>query len=148
MVWAAVVIAKDGNYEVTSGKVVGLFSGLLIFHGALVRLACPLNGIPSLMTGILNAVLGLHRTVLRRAILQRSRRDSYSLTLARPLVRDSRFTSSSFSVLRRSIQSLLSSCWRRRAAITCTVRAMYLALKASSTKRMDGTTGWRSYLDY
>lgn len=38
MIWAAVVIAKDGNYEVTSGKVVGLFSGLLIFHGILVRL--------------------------------------------------------------------------------------------------------------
>lgn len=38
MIWAAVVIAKDGNYEVTSGKVVGLFVGLLLFHGTLVRL--------------------------------------------------------------------------------------------------------------
>jgi hypothetical protein len=38
MIWAAVVVAKDGNYEVTSGKVVGLFAGLLIFHGILVRL--------------------------------------------------------------------------------------------------------------
>ena len=37
MIWAAVVVAKDGNYEVTSGKVVGLFAGLLIFHGTLVR---------------------------------------------------------------------------------------------------------------
>ncbi len=37
MIWAAVVVAKDGNYEVTSGKVVGLFSGLLILHGILVR---------------------------------------------------------------------------------------------------------------
>jgi hypothetical protein len=37
MIWAAVVIAKDGNYEVTSGKVVGLFAVLLIFHGILVR---------------------------------------------------------------------------------------------------------------
>ncbi len=37
MIWAAVVVAKDGNYEVTSGKVVGLFSGLLIPHGILVR---------------------------------------------------------------------------------------------------------------
>jgi hypothetical protein len=37
MIWAAVVVAKDGNYEVTSGKVVGLFAGLLILHGALVR---------------------------------------------------------------------------------------------------------------
>jgi len=37
MIWAAVVIAKDGNYEVTSGKVVSLFVGLLVFHGTLVR---------------------------------------------------------------------------------------------------------------
>lgn len=35
MIWAAVVVAKDGNYEVTSGKVVGLFVGLLVFHGIL-----------------------------------------------------------------------------------------------------------------
>jgi hypothetical protein len=38
MIWAAVVVAKDGNYQVTSGKIVGLFAGLLIFHGILVRL--------------------------------------------------------------------------------------------------------------
>jgi hypothetical protein len=38
MIWAAVVVAKDGKYEVTSGKVVGLFVGLLVFHGILVRL--------------------------------------------------------------------------------------------------------------
>ena len=45
MIWAAVVIAKDGNYKVTPGKVVGLFSGLLIFHGILVCLGHdPLNG--------------------------------------------------------------------------------------------------------
>ena len=37
MIWAAVVVAKDGNYEVTSGKVVGLFAALLVFHGTLVR---------------------------------------------------------------------------------------------------------------
>jgi hypothetical protein len=36
MIWAAVVVAKNGNYEVTSGKVVGLFVGLLFFHGTLV----------------------------------------------------------------------------------------------------------------
>jgi hypothetical protein len=50
MIWAAVVVAKDGKYEVTSGKVVGLFVGLLVFHGILVRLgmsacqwwSCPL----------------------------------------------------------------------------------------------------------
>ncbi|KAF8494443.1 amino acid permease [Russula emetica] len=39
MIWAAVVVAKDGNYEVTSGKVVGLFVGLLVFHGILNCLA-------------------------------------------------------------------------------------------------------------
>ncbi|KAF8487085.1 APC amino acid permease [Russula ochroleuca] len=39
MIWAAVVVAKDGNYEVTSGKVVGLFAGLLVFHGTLNCLA-------------------------------------------------------------------------------------------------------------
>ncbi|KAI0299018.1 amino acid/polyamine transporter I [Multifurca ochricompacta] len=39
MIWAAVVVAKDGNYEVTSGKVVGLFVGLLLFHGILNCLA-------------------------------------------------------------------------------------------------------------
>lgn len=39
MIWAAVVIAKDGDYEVTSGKVVGLCSGLLIVHGLLNSLA-------------------------------------------------------------------------------------------------------------
>jgi hypothetical protein len=53
MIWAAVVIAKDGNYEVTSGKVVGLFSGLLIFHGILVRLGHGCNGTMSLMTSVL-----------------------------------------------------------------------------------------------
>jgi hypothetical protein len=50
MIWAAVVIAKDGNYEVTSGKVVGLFSGLLIFHGILVRLGRARNGTFFLVT--------------------------------------------------------------------------------------------------
>jgi hypothetical protein len=37
MIWAAIVIAKDGNYQVTPGKVVGLFAVLLVFHGILVR---------------------------------------------------------------------------------------------------------------
>ncbi|KAH9008601.1 APC amino acid permease [Lactarius deliciosus] len=35
MIWAAVVVAKDGDYEVTSGKIVGLFTALLIFNGVL-----------------------------------------------------------------------------------------------------------------
>ncbi|KZV68624.1 APC amino acid permease [Peniophora sp. CONT] len=39
MIWAAVVIAKDGDYEVTDGKIVGLFVGLLCFHGLLNCLA-------------------------------------------------------------------------------------------------------------
>jgi hypothetical protein len=37
MIWAAVVVAKDGNYEISSGKTVGLFVVLLIIHGTLVR---------------------------------------------------------------------------------------------------------------
>ncbi|KAL4253752.1 Amino Acid-Polyamine-Organocation Transporter [Abortiporus biennis] len=39
MIWAAVVVAKDGAYEVTAGKTVGLFVGLLVFHGILNCLA-------------------------------------------------------------------------------------------------------------
>ncbi|KDQ55916.1 hypothetical protein JAAARDRAFT_180067 [Jaapia argillacea MUCL 33604] len=39
MIWAAVNVAKDGNYTVTPGMIVGLFSGLLIFHGILNSLA-------------------------------------------------------------------------------------------------------------
>lgn len=39
MIWAAVGVAKDGAYEVTPGKTVGLFVGLLIFHGILNSLA-------------------------------------------------------------------------------------------------------------
>jgi hypothetical protein len=44
MIWAAVVVAKDGNYEVTSRKVVGLFAALLILHGTLVRFSSCLLG--------------------------------------------------------------------------------------------------------
>lgn len=36
MIWAAVVVAKDGDYTLSSGKVVGVFAGLLVFHGILV----------------------------------------------------------------------------------------------------------------
>ncbi|KAH8079786.1 APC amino acid permease [Cristinia sonorae] len=39
MIWAAVVVAKDGEYTYTQGQVVGLFAGLLIFHGILNCLA-------------------------------------------------------------------------------------------------------------
>lgn len=35
MIWGAVVVGKGGNYEVTQGKVVGLFAALLVFHGVL-----------------------------------------------------------------------------------------------------------------
>ncbi|KAJ7756206.1 amino acid permease [Mycena metata] len=35
MILAATVIGKDGDFEVTQGKVVGLFAGLLIVHGLL-----------------------------------------------------------------------------------------------------------------
>ncbi|KAI0944606.1 hypothetical protein AcW1_002275 [Taiwanofungus camphoratus] len=39
MIWAAVVVGKDGNYVVTQGKAVGLFAGLLVFNGILNCLA-------------------------------------------------------------------------------------------------------------
>ncbi|KAF4568205.1 hypothetical protein EYR40_010395 [Pleurotus pulmonarius] len=39
MIWAAVVIGKDENYPLTQGKIVGLFAGLLVFHGILNSLA-------------------------------------------------------------------------------------------------------------
>jgi hypothetical protein len=39
MIWAAVVVGTDGAFVVTQGKVVGLFCGLLVFHGILVRTA-------------------------------------------------------------------------------------------------------------
>ncbi|KAF4586398.1 hypothetical protein EYR38_010674 [Pleurotus pulmonarius] len=39
MIWAAVVVGKDENYPLTQGKIVGLFAGLLIFHGILNSLA-------------------------------------------------------------------------------------------------------------
>ncbi|KAL5498420.1 TPO5_3 [Sanghuangporus vaninii] len=35
MIWAAVVLGKDGDFEITQGKTVGLFTGLLIVHGIL-----------------------------------------------------------------------------------------------------------------
>ncbi|KAJ6463398.1 APC amino acid permease [Mycena sanguinolenta] len=39
MILAAVVIGRDGDFEVTSGKVVGLFAGLLVLHGLLNSVA-------------------------------------------------------------------------------------------------------------
>ncbi|KAI0369290.1 APC amino acid permease [Pilatotrama ljubarskyi] len=39
MIWAAVVVGKDGDFTVTPGKTVGLFAGLLILHGILNCLA-------------------------------------------------------------------------------------------------------------
>ena len=70
MIWAAVVVAKDGNYVVTSGKVVGLFAALLILHGILVRFSpCPLGGCESPYDmGVKTPFLGLRRIVLRRVI--------------------------------------------------------------------------------
>ncbi|KAF9784694.1 APC amino acid permease [Thelephora terrestris] len=35
MIWAAVSIAKDGNFNISTGKTVGLFSGLMVLHGLL-----------------------------------------------------------------------------------------------------------------
>ncbi|KAJ7153535.1 amino acid permease [Mycena crocata] len=39
MILAAAVIGKDGEFEVTQGKVVGLFAGLLVVHGLLNSVA-------------------------------------------------------------------------------------------------------------
>ncbi|KAF9512453.1 hypothetical protein BS47DRAFT_1382962 [Hydnum rufescens UP504] len=39
MIWAAVVIGKNGHYSPSSGQVVGLFVGLLIVHGILNSVA-------------------------------------------------------------------------------------------------------------
>ncbi|KAF8622285.1 hypothetical protein AX15_007151 [Amanita polypyramis BW_CC] len=39
MIWAAVYIGKDGQYQITQGKVVGLFIALLAIHGILNSLA-------------------------------------------------------------------------------------------------------------
>ena len=36
MIWAAVVVGRGDTYEVTAGKSVGLFAGLLVLHGLLV----------------------------------------------------------------------------------------------------------------
>ncbi|KAI0684049.1 amino acid permease-domain-containing protein [Cytidiella melzeri] len=35
MIWAAVVVGKDGNYTLTTGKTVGLTTALLVVHGLL-----------------------------------------------------------------------------------------------------------------
>ncbi|THH06582.1 hypothetical protein EW145_g3989 [Phellinidium pouzarii] len=39
MIWAAVVIGKDGDFVITQGKTVGLFAGLLVLHGILNSVA-------------------------------------------------------------------------------------------------------------
>lgn len=39
MIWAAVSIGKGPEFELTSGKTVGLFTGLMVFHGVLNSLA-------------------------------------------------------------------------------------------------------------
>ncbi|KAF8901008.1 APC amino acid permease [Gymnopilus junonius] len=39
MILAAVTIGKDGDFEITAGKTVGLFTGLLIIHGLLNSIA-------------------------------------------------------------------------------------------------------------
>lgn len=55
MIWAAVVIAKP-DYEITSGKVVGVFVGLLVFHGLLNCLAT--RWLARLTTGFVFVNLG------------------------------------------------------------------------------------------
>ena len=62
-IWAAVVVAKDGNYTVTSGKIVGLFVALLVIvrdffiHLLAIRPTNSLTRTPCLRQhGILNSV--------------------------------------------------------------------------------------------
>lgn len=61
MIWAAVVVAKDGNYEITSGKIVGLFVVLLIIHGTLVRTVQALQLVEHPLTCLLGQHLFLRR---------------------------------------------------------------------------------------
>ncbi|KAF8064061.1 APC amino acid permease [Lyophyllum atratum] len=56
MIWAAVVIGKGGNYEVTQGKVVGLFAALLVFHGILNSLTT--RSLARMTTGFVFVNLG------------------------------------------------------------------------------------------
>ncbi|KAG6861811.1 hypothetical protein C0995_011692 [Termitomyces sp. Mi166 len=56
MIWAAVVVGKGGNYEVTQGKVVGLFAALLVLHGILNSLAT--RQLARLTTGFVFVNLG------------------------------------------------------------------------------------------
>jgi hypothetical protein len=64
MIWAAVVVAKDGNYKITSGKIVGLFVVLLIIHGILVRTIRAIQLVIQPLT-----YLVAHRLCLRRVEL-------------------------------------------------------------------------------
>lgn len=56
MIWAAVVVAKNGDYTLSSGKVVGVFAGLLVFHGILNCLAT--RWLARLTTGFVFVNLG------------------------------------------------------------------------------------------
>ncbi|GJE92870.1 amino acid permease [Phanerochaete sordida] len=55
MIWAAVVVAKP-DYEITAGKTVGVFVGLLVFHGLLNCLAT--RWLARLTTGFVFVNLG------------------------------------------------------------------------------------------
>ncbi|KAG5728278.1 hypothetical protein E4T56_gene19118 [Termitomyces sp. T112] len=56
MIWAAVVVGKGGDYEVTQAQVVGLFAGLLVIHGILNSLAT--RQLAHLTTGFVFVNLG------------------------------------------------------------------------------------------
>ena len=64
MIWAAVVVAKDGNYKITSGKIVGLFVVLLLIHGILVRSLQPIQVITQPQTCLIAHYLYLRRAEL------------------------------------------------------------------------------------
>jgi amino acid permease (GABA permease) len=76
MIWAAVVVAKDGNYKITSGKIVGLFVVLLIIHGILNSLAT--RHLASLTKGFVFVNLGASALIIIVLLATTGRSDMHS----------------------------------------------------------------------
>jgi amino acid permease (GABA permease) len=76
MIWAAVVVAKDGNYEITAGKTVGLFIVLLIIHGILNSLAT--RHLATLTKGFVFVNLGASALIIIVLLATTSRHDMHS----------------------------------------------------------------------
>jgi amino acid transporter len=76
MIWAAVVVAKDGNYEISSGKTVGLFVVLLIIHGTLNSLTT--RHLATLAKGFVFVNLGTSALIIIVLLATTSRHDMHS----------------------------------------------------------------------